>query len=78
MDSIKKHYLYPLYLEYLSGKNYSKGALELIKISEASFFEFKLKYDTNEVFRNNQENYHKSIIREDKIDNIIDDKLSRN
>lgn len=77
MNSIKAHYLYPLYIEYLNGRNLSKGALELTKISEAAFFEFKLKYDTNDVFRKNQEEYHKSIVREDKIDNIINDKFSR-
>lgn len=72
--SIKEHYLYPLYVEFLKRKRLSKGALELSKISEEYFFEFKYKFDTNRLFREKQENLFKSIIRDNKIDNIINDK----
>ena len=72
--SIKEHYLYPLYVEFLKRKRLSKGALELSKISEEYFFEFKYKFDTNRLFREKQENLFKSIIRDNKNDNIINDK----
>ena len=75
MYSIKDHYLYPLYIEYLKNKRLSKGAFELSKISEEYFYEFKYKCDTDEGFRDKQEKSFKSIIRENKIDDILDDKL---
>lgn len=77
-SSIKEHYLYPLYLEYLREKNLSKGALELSKLSENFFFDFKYKYDTDNDFKISQDSLHTSIVREEKIISIIDDKKSRN
>jgi hypothetical protein len=78
MNSIKEHYLYPIYLQYLSKKRLSKGALELSKISEESFFEFKYMYDSDNKFRDNQDQIYKSIVREDKINAILDDEPNRN
>ena len=77
MNSIKEHHLYPLYLEYLSKKRLSNGALEMIKISKEAFFEFKYMYDTDDKFRDNQDQIYKSIIREDKINTILDGKFNR-
>jgi hypothetical protein len=78
MNSIKEHYLYPMYLQYLEKKRMSKGALELSKICEEAFFEFKYMYDSDDKFRNNQEQIYKSIVREDKINAILDDEPNRN
>jgi hypothetical protein len=77
MYSIKDHHLYPLYIEYLKRRKLSKGAFELSKISEDYFFDFKFRYDTDEGFRDKQDKFFKSIIRENKINNILDDKLHR-
>lgn|GEM_PF-5250014 len=73
--SIKEHYLYPVYLNYLKRKRLSKGAMELIKLSEDSFFEFKLKYDTNENFKEKQDRIQRSIIRENKINILTNSNL---
>lgn len=77
MNSIKDHYLYPVYIEYLKKKRISKGALELGKISEDLFFDFKYQYDTDTKFKDNQDKIYKSIVREDKINTILDAKLNR-
>lgn len=74
--SIKEHHLYPLFIEFLKKKRMSKGAFELNKISEEAFFDFKYRFDTNMLFRERQENFYKSIVRENKIDNIINDKTN--
>ena len=70
--SIKEHHLYPIYLEYLENSKSSKGAIELCKISEDAFFAFKFKYDTDNKFKNDYDRLHTSIVREDKIDNILE------
>lgn len=75
--SIKNHYVYPLYVEYLKSKRMSKGAFELSKLSEEKFFDFKFRYDTDEYFKEEQEKNFKSIIREDKINDILYDKLKQ-
>ena len=75
--SIKNHYVYPLYIEYLKSKRMSKGAFELSKLSEEKFFDFKFRYDTDEYFKEEQEKNFKSIIREDKINDILYDKLKQ-
>lgn len=72
---IKEHYLYPLYLEYLKEKNMSKGNLALFKMSEDAFFDFKYKYDNDNLFKEVQNSLYKSTIRENKIDDIIDDTI---
>lgn len=77
MNSIKEHYLYPIYLQYLGKKRLSKGALELSKISEEAFFDFKYMYDTDNKFKDNQDQIYKSIVREDKINTIFDGELNR-
>lgn len=73
MNSIKDHYLYSLFVEYLEKSKLSKGAIELSKISEESFFSFKFKYDTSEKFKNDRDRFHKTINRENKINDIIND-----
>jgi hypothetical protein len=73
--SITTHHLYPMYLEYIkSYKRRTHGQYELMKFSQEAFFEFKYKYDTNEKFRKRQDEAIKSIIRENKINDLIDDK----
>lgn len=69
--TIKDHYLYPLYLEHLKAKRLSNGALELYKMSEEAFFDFKYRYDTDVLFKEKQDRAYKSVIREHKIDDII-------
>lgn len=71
--SIKFHKLYPLYLEYLKTRRLSKGALELIKISESDFFTFKDKYEKDPTFHDEQERIFKQLIRDEKINDIIND-----
>lgn len=75
--SIKDHHVYPLYVEYLKSRRMSKGAFEISKLSEEKFFDFKFRYDTDEYFREEQEKSFKSIIREDKINDILYDKLKQ-
>jgi hypothetical protein len=75
MNTIKDHYLYPLYLEYLKDKNLSQGALELTKISQQYFFDFKTQYDTNEEFKDRQNRIYKVAERQNKINYILNDKL---
>ena len=71
--SIKEHYLYPIYIAYIKSKRMSNGALELSSISESSFFEFKYKYEYDTKFHEMQENRYRSVIREDRINILIDD-----
>ncbi len=71
MERIKDHHLYPLYVEYLKNRRLSKGAIELSKLSEEAFFNFKYKYDTNDMFRDTQDKVHKSTVRENKINTIL-------
>ena len=49
----------------------------MYKISEEAFFDFKYKYDTDNLFREYRDNIQKSIIRENKIVSILDDKNNR-
>lgn len=69
--SIKNDHLYPLYLIYLENKKYSKGATELIKISEDAFLKFKIRYNNDIFFKLKQDQIYKSLNRENKIDDIL-------
>jgi hypothetical protein len=64
-----------MYLEYIKlPRGRTRGQYELLKFSQEAFFEFKYKYDTNERFRKRQDEAIRSIIRENKINDIVDDK----
>jgi hypothetical protein len=71
MNSIKEHYLYPLYVEYLKNKRISLGAFEILKISEKNFYDFKYRYDSEDGFRDKMDRFYKSILRENKINDIL-------
>jgi hypothetical protein len=75
MDTIKDHYLYPLYLEYLKDKSLTHGAFELTKISQQYFFQFKIRYDTDDGFKDKQDRVYRITARQNKIDDILNDKL---
>lgn len=75
--SIREHYLYPIYISYLRSRKISKGAFELKSFSESSFFEFKFRYELDIDFQQDQESKFKSSLRENKINQIIDDELNR-
>jgi hypothetical protein len=71
--SIKFNKLYPLYLEYLKTRRLSKGAFELIKISESEFISFKDRYEKDPIFHDDQDKIFKQLIRDEKINDIIND-----
>lgn len=71
MDSIKDHYLYPMYMAYIQEKRITKGAFELFKISQEYFFNFKSKYDNDEGFKYKQDIKYKSVLRDSRIDDIL-------
>lgn len=76
--SIKEHYLYPIYMSYLKSRKMSQGAFDLRCLSESAFFDFKYKYESDDNFQKDQEGKFRSIVREDKINSIIDDTQLRN
>jgi hypothetical protein len=71
--SIKHDELYPKYLIWLEDRKMSSGIKELSKISLTLFEKFKLRYTLNPSLKEKIDNSYKSIDREEKIDNIVDD-----
>lgn len=71
--SIKNHELYPKYLIWLEEKKMDKGMKELSKMSQSFFDRFKIRYESNPTLKEKIDNKYKSIDREEKIGNIIDD-----
>jgi len=69
----KKHELYKFYKVYIDGKKISNGAKKLMKMSESSFDDFKYQYDKNVDFKFRIDEMVKSEIRDNKIDDILDD-----
>lgn len=74
---MKNDEIYPYYLNYLNFKfsqgKISKGSFNLMKISNSKFEEFKVRFDTDELFQNKIIELHKSEIRDKKIDDIFND-----
>lgn len=69
----KKHELYKFYEVYIDGKKISNGAKKLMKMSESSFNDFKFQYENNDDFKLRIDEIVKSEIRDNKIDDILDD-----
>jgi hypothetical protein len=71
--SIKNHELYPKYLIWLEEKKMDKGMKELSKMSQSFFDRFKLRYELNPSLKERIDNKYKSIERQERIEDIIDD-----
>jgi len=69
----KKHELYKFYEVYIDGKKISNGAKKLMKMSESSFNDFKFQYENSDDFKFRIDEIVKSEIRDNKIDDILDD-----
>jgi hypothetical protein len=69
----KKHELYNYYLVYIENRNISNGAKKLMMISESSFNDFKFQYENNKQFKIKIDDLIKSEIRDNKIDDLLDD-----
>jgi hypothetical protein len=69
----KKHELYKFYVIYIDDKKISNGAKRLIKMSESSFDDFKYQYEKNKDFKFRIDEMVKSEIRDNKIDDLLDD-----
>lgn len=75
---IKDNDLYKYYLCYLTDKqsysNLSDGSIELLKISESAFTDFKYYYENNQNFREKIDKIYKYLLRDKQIDNIFNKK----
>jgi hypothetical protein len=71
--SIQNEELYPKYLLYLESKKLTTGGFALSKMSSDLFNEFKFRYENNPTFQEKINNQYKSIDREEKIENIVED-----
>jgi hypothetical protein len=67
---MKNDNIYPYYINYLESRlnenKISKGAYSLLKISQSSFNDFKIKFENNTELRT-------LTIRDKKIDDLFDD-----
>lgn len=70
---IKNDSLYFLYEIYIANKKVSNGNKSMMKISEYYFNDFKSKYETSLTFKNKIDNLSKKEIRDDKINNILNE-----
>ena len=71
--SIKNNELYPKYLIWLESRKMSDGLKELSKMSASLFEQFKFRYELNPSLRGEIDNKYKSIDREKKIDDLVED-----
>jgi len=71
----KKHELYHFYEIYIDNKNISNGAKRLMKISESSFNDFKFQYEKDSDFKQRIDEIVKSEVRDNKIDDLLDDEF---
>lgn len=74
---MKHEQLYDEYITYLDWKlsesQISKGKYSLLKISKDNFNNFKIRYENDETFSDIIVELMKTEIRENKINNILDD-----
>jgi hypothetical protein len=73
--SIKDDELYPKYLLHLESKNLSKGGFELSKMSKNNFEDFVFRYENNPTFKEKIDNSFRTIDREEKIEDIVNDEF---
>ena len=71
--SIKDDELYPLYISYLENKKMSNGAFKLALISSDMFGQFCFRYESNPIFRDNQDKIFLSEKRNEVLNDILDD-----
>lgn len=69
----KKHELYNYYLIYIESRRMSNGAKKLMMISESSFNDFKFQYENSKDFKFKIDELIKSEIRDNKLDDLLDD-----
>ena len=69
----KKHELYNYYLIYIETRKMSNGAKKLMMISESSFNDFKFQYENSKDFKFKIDELIKSEIRDNKLDDLLDD-----
>jgi hypothetical protein len=69
----KKHELYNYYLIYIENRKMSNGAKKLMMISESSFNDFKFQYENSKDFKFKIDELIKSEIRDNKLDDLLDD-----
>jgi len=69
----KKHKLYKLYELWIDSKKNSDGHKRLMKMSESSFLDFVDNYEGFVDFKQRVDEISKSAIRDEKIDDILDD-----
>ncbi len=69
----KKHELYNYYLIYIESRKMSNGAKKLMMISESSFNDFKFQYENSKDFKFKIDELIKSEIRDNKLDDLLDD-----
>lgn len=70
--------LYPKYLIWLEEKTMSGNIKEMSKISKSFFDNFKFRYLTNPKLKEKIDNQYKSIERDELIDDLFLDEVSKN
>ena len=68
----KEDELYPLYVAFIERKKMSRGAFKLAKMSESAFLDYKKRYLESPGFKYNQDNLYINIVRDIKIDTLLD------
>lgn len=68
----RKDEIYPIYVAYLERKKMSPGALQLSKISNQMFSDFRKRYVDSPGFRDQQDNLFKNVSRDIKLGVILD------
>lgn len=71
-DIIYSYYINRLKIKLNIGK-INKGYFSLMSISETAFKEYKKTFENNELFRKKEIESHIVEVRDQKIDNIIDE-----
>jgi len=69
----KKHKLYKIYEMWVDSRKNSEGHKRLMKMSESSFLDFVGNYESHPDFKHRVDGISKSEIRDEKIDDILDD-----
>lgn len=70
--SIKQEELYDFYIAYVSSLNLSSSKTKLMQISRHYFEEFRNRFKTDVFFRTKNENKFQSIIRDKKLQTLLE------
>jgi len=71
--NFKNEKYYPLYVNYLGTKSLSNGAYKLALISSDLYNQFVDRYTNEPFFRQKQDSISKSIQRDEKLGQILED-----